>query len=40
MLGSGKPIDTDRWYVIFINSLGSCKGPTGSYVHMGEIVPW
>ncbi len=29
MLGSGKPIDTDRWFVICINSLGSCKGSTG-----------
>jgi homoserine O-acetyltransferase/serine/homoserine O-acetyltransferase len=29
MLGSGKPIDTDRWYVICVNSLGSCKGSTG-----------
>lgn len=29
MLGPGKPIDTDRWYVICINSLGSCKGSTG-----------
>ncbi|MGY5036011.1 homoserine O-acetyltransferase MetX [Streptomyces sp. 900116325] len=29
MVGPGKPIDTDRWYVICINSLGSCKGSTG-----------
>ncbi len=29
MLGPGKPIDTDRWFVICINSLGSCKGSTG-----------
>jgi homoserine O-acetyltransferase len=29
MLGPGKPIDTDRWQVICINSLGSCKGSTG-----------
>lgn len=29
MLGPGKPIDTDHWYVICINSLGSCKGSTG-----------
>ncbi|MEV7008420.1 homoserine O-acetyltransferase [Streptosporangium sp. NPDC051022] len=29
MLGPGKPIDTDRWYVICVNSLGSCKGSTG-----------
>lgn len=30
MLGEGRPIDTDRWYVICVNSLGSCKGSTGA----------
>jgi len=29
MLGPGKPIDTARWFVICVNSLGSCKGSTG-----------
>ncbi len=29
MLGPGKPIDTDRWFVVCVNSLGSCKGSTG-----------
>lgn len=29
MLGPGKPIDTTRWFVICVNSLGSCKGSTG-----------
>jgi homoserine O-acetyltransferase len=29
MIGPGKPIDTDRWFVICVNSLGSCKGSTG-----------
>ncbi|HVT62953.1 MAG TPA: homoserine O-acetyltransferase [Legionellaceae bacterium] len=29
MLGPGMPIDTNHWYVICINSLGSCKGSTG-----------
>src|SRR5690606_6937544 len=29
MLGPGKPIDTDRWFVICVNPLGSCKGSTG-----------
>ena len=28
MLGPGKPIDTDRWFVICVNSLGSDKGST------------
>ena len=29
MLGPGKAIDTERWFVICVNSLGSCKGSTG-----------
>lgn len=29
MLGLGKHIDTDRWFVICANTLGSCKGSTG-----------
>ncbi len=29
MIGPGKPIDTRRWFVICVNSLGSCKGSTG-----------
>ena len=29
MLGPGKPIDSDRWFVICANTLGSCKGSTG-----------
>ena len=29
MLGAGKHIDSDRWFVVCVNSLGSCKGSTG-----------
>jgi homoserine O-acetyltransferase/O-succinyltransferase len=29
MVGPGRPIDTDRWFVVCVNSLGSCKGSTG-----------
>ncbi len=29
MLGPGKYIDTRRWFVVCVNSLGSCKGSTG-----------
>ena len=29
MIGPGKPIDTDRCFVICVNSLGSCFGSTG-----------
>ncbi|HET9049424.1 MAG TPA: homoserine O-acetyltransferase [Chiayiivirga sp.] len=30
MIGPGKAIDTDRWFVICCNALGSCKGSTGA----------
>ena len=29
MIGPGKAIDTDRFYVVCVNSLGSCFGSTG-----------
>lgn len=29
MVGSGRPVDTDHYYVISINVLGSCAGTTG-----------
>ncbi|MCR1003306.1 MAG: alpha/beta fold hydrolase, partial [Stenotrophomonas maltophilia] len=29
MVGPDKPIDTNRWFVVCVNSLGSCKGSTG-----------
>lgn len=29
MVGPGKAIDTNRWHVVCVNSLGSCKGSTG-----------
>ena len=30
MLGPGKAIDTNGWFVVCVNSLGSCKGSTGA----------
>jgi homoserine O-acetyltransferase len=29
MIGAGKPIDTDRFFVIGVNNLGGCHGSTG-----------
>jgi homoserine O-acetyltransferase len=29
MIGPGKPIDSDRWFIVCANTLGSCKGSTG-----------
>src|SRR5262245_46634820 len=30
MIGPGLPIDTDRFHVVCVNSLGSCHGSTGA----------
>jgi homoserine O-acetyltransferase len=35
MVGPGKPIDTDRFFVICPNVLGSCMGTTGP----GSLAP-
>ena len=29
IIGPGKALDTERWFVICVNALGSCKGSTG-----------
>ena len=29
MIGPGKPLDTDRFFVIGVNNLGGCFGSTG-----------
>lgn len=31
MVGPGKPIDTSRYFVICVNSLGGCSGSSGPY---------
>jgi homoserine O-acetyltransferase len=33
MVGAGKPLDTDRFFVIGVNNLGSCFGSTGPMHH-------
>lgn len=41
MIGPGKPVDTDRFCVICINSLGSCFGSTGpASINPGTGRPW
>lgn len=30
MIGPGKPLDTDRYFIVCLNSLGSCFGSTGA----------
>src|SRR5690606_28492548 len=29
LIGPGKAIDTDRWFVVCVNVLGGCQGSTG-----------
>ncbi len=31
MIGPGKPVDTDRFFVVGVNNLGSCFGSTGPH---------
>lgn len=41
MIGPGRPIDTDRFFVLCINSLGSCQGSTGpASINPANGRPW
>ncbi|RXZ43712.1 homoserine O-succinyltransferase MetX [Crenobacter cavernae] len=41
MIGPGKPIDTDRFFVIGVNNLGGCHGSTGpSSIAPATGKPW
>jgi len=41
MVGPGKPIDTDRFFVIGVNNLGSCFGSTGpASINPATDKPW
>jgi homoserine O-acetyltransferase len=40
MVGPGKPIDTDRFYVVCANVLGSCMGSTGPASIAADGKPW
>jgi len=40
MVGPGKPIDTDRYFVICANVLGSCMGTTGPASLAPDGQPW
>ena len=41
MIGPGKPLDTDRFFVIGVNNLGSCFGSTGpTHLNPATGEPW
>jgi homoserine O-acetyltransferase/O-succinyltransferase len=40
LIGPGRPIDTDRFYVVCPNVLGGCQGTTGPASPGPDGVPW
>jgi homoserine O-acetyltransferase len=41
MIGPGRPIDTDRFFVVGVNNLGGCHGSTGpSSINPATGQPW
>lgn len=40
MVGPGRPIDTDRWFVVVPNVLGGCQGTTGPASAAPDGRPW
>jgi len=40
LVGPGKPIDTDRWFVVCPNVLGGCQGTTGPASAAPDGRPW
>jgi homoserine O-acetyltransferase len=41
LIGPGKAIDTDRWFVVCANVLGGCQGTTGpASAHPDDGKPW
>jgi homoserine O-acetyltransferase len=41
MIGPGKAVDTERWFVIGVNNIGSCFGSTGpTHTNPATGLPW
>jgi homoserine O-acetyltransferase/O-succinyltransferase len=40
LIGPGRPLDTDRWFVIASNVLGGCQGTTGPSSPRPDGRPW
>ncbi len=41
MIGPGKPVDTERFFVVSVNNLGSCFGSTGpTHTNSATGQPW
>jgi len=40
LIGPGKALDTDRWFVVASNVLGGCQGTTGPSTRTSDGRPW
>lgn len=40
LIGPGRPLDTDRWFVVAPNVLGGCQGTTGPSSPNRDGAPW
>jgi homoserine O-acetyltransferase len=40
LIGPGRPLDTDRWFVVAPNVLGGCQGTTGPASHAPDGREW
>ena len=40
LIGPGRPLDTDRWFVLASNVLGGCQGTTGPSSEAPDGRPW
>jgi homoserine O-acetyltransferase/O-succinyltransferase len=40
LIGPGRPVDTDRWFVVAPNILGGCQGSTGPSSAAPDGRPW
>jgi homoserine O-acetyltransferase len=41
IIGPGRAIDTDHWFVVCVNVLGGCQGTTGpASPHPDDVRPW
>jgi homoserine O-acetyltransferase/O-succinyltransferase len=40
LIGPGRPLDTDRWFVVCANVLGGCQGTTGPASRAADGRPW
>jgi homoserine O-acetyltransferase len=41
LVGPGRAIDTDRWFVVCVNVIGGCQGSVGpAHPHPDDLRPW